>query len=181
MAQVTKTSTSVDAMEVVLSLPHVVFPSQKTGAFRVKVALTYGDLPMHLWLESKQSKAQWYDFLDDIMLILQRECLVKDTQKHVPKGATYVFPSKVVATTLLNGLSALAKEEETGGCDISLNHLKNGHVELVLTLAAFGCLEGTYSFDMTPIAIDKLTFWKPKFETWKNRRVERPLDLPSCH
>ncbi|KAH9086766.1 hypothetical protein Ae201684P_000186 [Aphanomyces euteiches] len=168
MAQVTKTSTSVDAMEVVLSLPHVVFPSQKTGAFRVKVALTYGDLPMHLWLESKQSKAQW-------------ECLVKDTQKHVPKGATYVFPSKVVATTLLNGLSALAKEEETGGCDISLNHLKNGHVELVLTLAAFGCLEGTYSFDMTPIAIDKLTFWKPKFETWKNRRVERPLDLPSCH
>ncbi|KAG9414491.1 hypothetical protein AC1031_007898 [Aphanomyces cochlioides] len=149
MTQISKTCTGVEGLETVLSLSHVVFPSQKTGAFRVKVALTDGDLPMHVWLESKQSKAQW-------------ECLVKDTQKHVPKGATYVFPSKVVATTLQNGLSALAKEEETSGCDIALKHLKNGHVELVLTLAAFGCLEGTYSFDMMPMAIDKIDILEAK-------------------
>ncbi|KAH9159832.1 hypothetical protein LEN26_002144 [Aphanomyces euteiches] len=149
MTQTSKTCAGVDGLETVLSLSHVVFPSQKIGAFRDKVALTDGDLPMHLWLESKQSKAQW-------------ECLVKDTQKHAPKGATYVFPSKVVATTLQNGLSALANEEETSGCDIALKHLKNGHVELVLTLTAFGCLEGTYSFDMTTRAIDKIDIMEAK-------------------
>ncbi|KAH9114843.1 hypothetical protein LEN26_011683 [Aphanomyces euteiches] len=149
MTQTSKTCAGVDGLETVLSLSHVVFPSQKTGAFRVKVALTDGDLPMHLWLESKQSKAQW-------------ECLVKDTQKHVPKGATYVFPSKVVATTLQNGLSALAKVDETSGCNISLHHLKNGHVELVLTLTAFGCLEVSYSFDMMPVLIDKIDILEAK-------------------
>ncbi|KAF0723075.1 hypothetical protein Ae201684_017946 [Aphanomyces euteiches] len=108
-------------------------------------------------------------FTHEIVFIVQRECLVKDTQKHVPKGATYVFPSKVFATTLQNGLSALAKEEETSGCNIALNHLENGRIELVLTLTAFGCLEGTYSFDMMPMAIDKMDILEAKI-----RDLEEP-------
>ncbi|KAH9114844.1 hypothetical protein LEN26_004927 [Aphanomyces euteiches] len=170
-------------MEVVLSLPHVVFPSDKTGAFRVKVALTDGDLPMHLWLESKQSKAQWYAFPDKIMLIVQRECLVKDTQEHVPKGATYVLPSKVVATTLQNGLSALAKDEkpsEAGGSMVALKHLKSGHIELVLTLTAFGCLEITYSFDMMPMEIDKIDILEAKIRDLEESscgKISRPVVL----
>ncbi|KAG9414492.1 hypothetical protein AC1031_007899 [Aphanomyces cochlioides] len=192
MTQTSKTSTNADAMEVVLSLPHVVFPSEKIGAFRVKVALTDGDLPMH----SKQSKAQWYDFLDEIVFIFQRECLVKDTQKHVPKGATYVLPSKVVATTLQNGLSALAKDEkpsEAGASIVSLKHLKNGHIELVLSLTAFGCLEGTYSFDIVPMEIDKIDILEAKIRDLEESpcgKISRPVVLslssninvgPTCH
>ncbi|KAG9414501.1 hypothetical protein AC1031_007908 [Aphanomyces cochlioides] len=72
--------------DVALSLSEVHFPAHD-DPFRVQMALTDGDLPMRLWFENKQSKAQW-------------ECLVKDIQDRKPKDANYVLPAPVVVNAL---------------------------------------------------------------------------------
>ncbi|CAK4650553.1 unnamed protein product [Aphanomyces euteiches] len=132
-------------MEVVLELSNVVFPS-RSGLFSVSVGRE--GQSMRIWLESKQTKAQW-------------ECLVKDVKDHTPAGANYMLPPEVVFKSLRRGLTVLDKEEKKytsrmSGCFVELPETKNGPLELILTLQAFASLEARYVFKMTPIAVEKV-------------------------
>ncbi|KAG9414487.1 hypothetical protein AC1031_007894 [Aphanomyces cochlioides] len=132
-------------MEVVLELSNVVFPS-RSGPFSVSVSCE--GQSMRIWLESKQTKAQW-------------ECLVKDVKDHTPTGANYMLPPEVVLKSLRRGLTVLDKEEKKytsrmNGCIVELQETKTGPLELVLTLQAFDSLEARYMFTMTPMAVGKV-------------------------
>ncbi|KAF0712853.1 Aste57867_4633 [Aphanomyces stellatus] len=130
----------------ILELLTVSFPSQSaTHTFAVKMFLSDNeDLPMRLWLESNDTKHQW-------------ECLVLDTQNHVPKGAKYVLPWDSVVSSLKSGLEHLASHA-TCECDyvVTLEDGDSGHLRLALVLPYARSYYATYSFDLVPMAIEKV-------------------------
>ncbi|CAK4106180.1 unnamed protein product [Aphanomyces euteiches] len=136
--------------DVALSLSEIHFPAHD-DPFRVQMALTDGsDLPMRLWFENKQSKAQW-------------ECLVKDIQDRKPKDANYVLPAPVVVNALQEALSALgSKHGDTNDCSLELKSSKNGHLNLLTKLRFSSSLGAEYSFDLVPIHMEKIDILEAK-------------------
>ncbi|KAF0693019.1 Aste57867_15968 [Aphanomyces stellatus] len=131
--------------KVLLELNDVRFGA-RDDTFRAQIASSDGDdLPMRIWLESKQSKAQW-------------ACLVTNIQDHAPSGANIVLPAAVVVSGLQQGLSAMSTEGATdsNGCDVMLTESKDLHLLLVLELKAFSTLSATYEFDLAPLAMEKV-------------------------
>ncbi|KAH9114848.1 hypothetical protein LEN26_002147 [Aphanomyces euteiches] len=140
-------------MKIALTLSNVIFPSSSPSAFRVQVSVSDDGLPMRIWLESKQTKAQW-------------ECIVKDLNDHLPKGAKYALPSSVIISSLQRGLPLLdnetKKEVATQGSSVDLKESRSAHMQLELTLKAFGSLEARYMFGMTPLAIEEVDILEAK-------------------
>ncbi|KAF0693015.1 Aste57867_15964 [Aphanomyces stellatus] len=137
MNQKATTATVDIPQDIALELSDVCFPSRR-DSFRVQVAVSGTDLPMRLWLESKQ------------------ECVVTTIQDHhVPKGADFVLPSSVVLFGLQRGLTALLAHGNAApdGCHVQLKYSKNGHVELSLALHFFSALSAKYIFDLVPLAV----------------------------
>ncbi|KAH9087411.1 hypothetical protein Ae201684P_000821 [Aphanomyces euteiches] len=133
--------------DVVLNLAKVCFASHE-DPFRVKMALTEGDLPMRLWLEDKKSKL---------------ECNVKDFQDRKPKDANYEVPAKAVIEGLEGALSALASSNgKTDKYTVELKSSKHGHLELVAKFRFFPSLEAVYSFDLAPVHIEKIDILEAK-------------------
>ncbi|KAG9414494.1 hypothetical protein AC1031_007901 [Aphanomyces cochlioides] len=120
---------------------------------------------MRIWLESKQAKAQW-------------ECIVKDLNNHVPKGAKYALPSSVVISSLQHGLSLLDNETKkqvaAQGRSVDLKESRSDHIELELTLKAFGSLEARYLFGMNPLAIEKMDILEAKIRDLEDALMGKP-------
>ncbi|KAH9114853.1 hypothetical protein LEN26_002135 [Aphanomyces euteiches] len=139
-------------LKVALNLSKVKFPG-RTALSRVQVSVSDDILPMRIGIEAKKTKNQW-------------ECVVKDIQEHLAKGATYVLPANVVASSLQRGLSVLDEDKKTEmaieGCSVAVKGTKNGHLEMNLTLKAFGTLEVDYLFDMAPLSIEKVDILEAK-------------------
>ncbi|CAK4750274.1 unnamed protein product [Aphanomyces euteiches] len=148
-------------MEASLSLSRVEFPSHN-DSFRVEVALIKKDVPMRIWIESKESKAQW-------------ECVVKDFKEHLGKGVTHHLPSNVILTSLQDGLSSMdhdvEEEMEVDGCDVDLTESQDGHLNLELNLKAFRSLEVKYDFDMKPMKIEKVDILEAKIRDLEEDKI----------
>ncbi|KAH9087257.1 hypothetical protein Ae201684P_000668 [Aphanomyces euteiches] len=85
-------------MKIALTLSNAIFPSSPS-AFRVQISVSDDGLPMRIWLESKETKAQW-------------ECIAKDLNDHLPNGAKYALPISLVISSLQHGLSLLDNEKK---------------------------------------------------------------------
>ncbi|KAG9414490.1 hypothetical protein AC1031_007897 [Aphanomyces cochlioides] len=157
------------ALKVALNLSNVTFPSLN-GSFRAQVSVSDYGLPMRIWIESKQSKGQW-------------ECVVKDIKEHFPKGATYVLPNSVVISSLQHGLSLLdhdkKKKVDIVGCNVSLKESRNGHMEMELTLTAFGSLEACYLFALIPLSVEKVEILEAKIRDLEEALQKGPATFVS--
>ncbi|KAH9159837.1 hypothetical protein LEN26_002149 [Aphanomyces euteiches] len=143
----------------------VKFPTVK-DSFRAQISVSDDDLSTaRIWLESKQSKGQW-------------ECIVKVIKEHLPKGATYVLPNSVVISSLQCGLSLLdhgkKKKVDVVGCNVSLKEARKGHMEMGLTLTAFGSLEACYLFDLVPLSVEKVDILEAKIRDLEEALQRKP-------
>ncbi|CAK4723249.1 unnamed protein product [Aphanomyces euteiches] len=141
-------------MQVVVELCNVVFP-YRSGSFRV--CLSREGPSSRIWLESKQTKAQW-------------ECLVKDFKDHASLGSNYMLPDNIVLT-----YQEKKKEDlKMNGCSVGLRVTPSGSLEVILSLKAFRSLQTQYVFKMTPLEIEKLAMLEAKIrdleETLKKKQ-----------
>ncbi|KAH9087526.1 hypothetical protein Ae201684P_000929 [Aphanomyces euteiches] len=125
---------------------------------------------MRIWMESKESKAQW-------------ECVVKDFKEHLGKGVTHHLPSNVILTSLQDGLSSMdhdvEEEMEVDGCDVDLTESQDGHLNLELNLKAFRSLEVKYDFDMKPMKIEKVDILEAKIRDLEEDKIPAFLFVSS--
>ncbi|CAK4084484.1 unnamed protein product [Aphanomyces euteiches] len=77
-----------------------------------------------------------------------------------------------------HGLSLLdqdkKKEVDIVGCNVSLKESRKGHMEMGLTLTAFGSLEACYLFDLVPLSVEKVDILEAKIRDLEDALQKAP-------
>ncbi|KAF0713566.1 Aste57867_4289 [Aphanomyces stellatus] len=132
---------------VVIEHLRVTFGGSVDDVFRFQATVPSGNtLPMRIWLESTTSKKQW-------------STIVTNFKTHMPTGETNELPPDAIVAGLQLALDRVANKQKTelNGCDVTLSDAgDDGHLELVLEMKAFQISFAMYTFQLSPLWIDKL-------------------------
>ncbi|KAF0720029.1 Aste57867_608 [Aphanomyces stellatus] len=164
------TTTAVAASVVYSQTPqHVIldnlavwFSSRPLETFRLQIAVSEDNkLPLRMWLESKQSKAQW-------------TCLVTDFQNHAPNEAKYVLPLNAIVAGMEHAIAPQEKLDIDESAHVDLIGLQNNHLRLQLRLHAFSTLSAQYEFDMKPTVVEPIDVLEAKV---RDLEIELPAAI----
>ncbi|KAG9414531.1 hypothetical protein AC1031_007938 [Aphanomyces cochlioides] len=148
------TWTNADSKTKVVELNNVVFPSSD-DKFRVRMTTSSESLPTSIWLESKQTKAQWqYD-----LTTLETSFI------------TSFLPHRVLVRALEQALVAQAKKSSANSCVIDVMSYDN-RLFLHLKVKILDEYSEPYSFEMAPVALNSVGIMESKLRAMEEEVAE---------